>query len=231
VLLLLASAAQSESLLWLALAHRCGVDRALYAALLDKSAPFCAALSIIATVELFWKFGRQLRNFRRYGAFLALAVMALSTLAGWIASRVSVPCDGMLACSAMVVRETWLGTCAAALVLFRLWFGQFGMERYSPNARRYLRGLALMFAGQFLCNAIGRGATTSYWMMALAQFSLYLLPSVGLWQLLRMDREGENITPPPPVDMERLRATEAEIRKGFEALGGQRQPRRTQREF
>jgi hypothetical protein len=35
-----------------------------------------------------------------------------------------------------------------------------------------------------------------------------------------MDEEGEIATPPPPVDMERLRATEAEIKRGFEALGG-----------
>jgi hypothetical protein len=147
-------------------------------------------------------------------------VFAASTAVGWSASKLSVPCDGLLACSAMVVRETWTGTSVVALVIFRLWFGQFGMSRYSPNSHQYMRGLALMFAGTFLCNAIGRGATTSYWLMAIAQFSLYLLPSVGLWQLLKMDEEGEIATPPPPVDMERLRATEAEIKRGFEALGG-----------
>ena len=220
VLMLVISSAQSESLLFVALSHRCRIDLLSYSQLLDQTAPYCAALSIIATLELFWKFGTRLKNFRQYGAALALGVMAISTLVGWLASRVSVPCEGMLACSAMVVRETWLGTCAAALVMFRLWFGQFGMSRYSPNARRYMRGLALMFAGAFLCNAIGRGATTSYWLMAIAQFSLYLLPSVGLWQLLKMDEEGENVTPPLPVDLERLRATEAEVKKGFEALGG-----------
>jgi len=220
-LLLIVGSAQAETLLFVALRHRCRIDLSLYREMLDGTSPIIAALVCAVTVEIFVTFGRHLLKFRAFGSLIFTGTVAIATLLGWALARTPGGCGPDVAgCAGLVFRQTYLGTCGAVLLIARGFFNDFNGSRYKANAHRYLRGIALIVGGQVFSNAIARYAVGDYWAMAFSQFALYLLPAIGYWQLAGMDRAGEAATPPPPVDPVRLAEAEKEVERAFRAFGG-----------
>lgn len=220
-LLLLIGSAQAEALLFVALRHRCRIDFTLYREMLDGTSPIIAALVCAVTVEIFVTFGRHLQKFRGFGSLIFGGTVVVATLLGWALARTPGGCGpNVPGCAGLIFRQTYLGTCGAVLLIARAFFNDFNAARYKPNAHRYLRGVALIVGGQVFSNAIARYAVGDYWAMAFSQFALYILPAIGYWQLAGMDRAGEVVTPPPPVDPVRLAEAEREVERAFRAFGG-----------